>query len=396
MSDQNLPDEPRRPSDGTPIDRQINVEIEREAARLVRLGMPKGDALLQARQRIALRRREERAQETDMSRQGQQYTCNISGRSAKMICAPSQTFSISHLSAATGHPRFMAVFVAYFDAGGSTEDPNSRIISIAGWIATEARWRRLEKAWRTICDHEGVSGLHMKDFAHSRGEFQGWAGDETRRQRFLADLAAAIHRHTNRDFSCSLFLDGYRAVDEQYKFHEHVGHPYMIGGWACIQSVREWMAKTHPDDLTLFVFEKGDAHQSELLGLLKRDGIDLGHDPIFMKKRWKEGGKSYTSPALECADYLAYEHVKNLTDIINGKRTKARGSLGLLAKYFNQPARRWRMLDGRFFDKVRQIRNVPRRPNVPERPIPYEMDQLAQALKDKFHIIPRHVDYPKG
>ncbi len=157
----------------------------------------------------------------------------------------------------------MAVFVAYFDAGGDPEDPNIHVMSVAGWIAPEANWRRLERAWKKICDREGVSGLHMRKFAHSEGEYGAWLGNEPRRQKFLGDLAAVIHRHTNRDFSQDLFLDGYRAVDAQYEFHERVAHPYAIGAWLCISRVRRWMSEKHPHDDVLFVFEKGDAHQDE-------------------------------------------------------------------------------------------------------------------------------------
>lgn len=39
-------------------DRELRHEIDAEAARLVRLGVPKWDAIIQARQRVAKKRRE--------------------------------------------------------------------------------------------------------------------------------------------------------------------------------------------------------------------------------------------------------------------------------------------------------------------------------------------------
>src|SRR5688572_26733859 len=121
----------------------------------------------------------------------------------------------------------MAVFVACFDAGGSTEDKNAHVLSIAGWIAPESKWRRLESRWREILRRQGVTAFHMKDVAHHRGEFTSWKGDEDRRRRFLSDLAEAITHHTNRDFSVSMFLDGYREVERQFELSERIGHPYM-------------------------------------------------------------------------------------------------------------------------------------------------------------------------
>lgn len=295
------------------------------------------------------------------------------------IQARNRVFSTSHLFASTGRPRFMAVFVGYFDASGDLEDPSTHVLSVAGWIAPEAKWRRLERAWKKICDREGVSGLHMKEFAHFQGEYRDWKGDELRRQKFLSDLAGVIHSHTNRDFSQSLFLDGYRAIDAQFRFHEHVGHPYAIGAWRCISKVREWMAKKHPSDDVLFVFEKGDAHQEDLIRLLRVDNIDLGIEPQFMKKRWKVGNVIRTVPALECADFMAYEQHKNLTDIYLKKRKRARGSLWALAgrgNHLGQHARRWSMLDGRFFESLVTAMKVPRRAGVPRSPIPHEFDMV--------------------
>ncbi len=79
----------------------------------------------------------------------------------------------------------MTVFQAFFDAAGDPDDPNVHVFGLAGWIAPEARWRRLERAWKKVCDREGVTGLHMRDFAHSIGEYAGWKDDGDRRKQFF-------------------------------------------------------------------------------------------------------------------------------------------------------------------------------------------------------------------
>jgi hypothetical protein len=221
----------------------------------------------------------------------------------------------------------MSVFQAFFDAGGDPNDARIRVLSMAGWVAPENRWRQLERAWIQVCKREGVNGLHMREFAHSTGEYAHWKGDEQRRARFLGDLAKVIHTYTNRDFSQTFFLDGYRAVDAQFEFHERVGHPYALCALRCISQVRDWMNK-HPHDDIMFVFEKGDAHQAELIDLLKRDEVDLWIDPLFMEKRWTTAaGEIKTVPALECADFSAYEHHKTITDLRLKGKLKGRTSM---------------------------------------------------------------------
>ncbi len=309
--------------------------------------------------------------------------------------------------AQTANNGHVAVFVAYFDAAGDSADPNIHVLSVAGWIAPQSKWRQLERAWSKVCEREGVSALHMKDFAHSTGEYSAWKGDEGRRQRFLSDLVKTVRRHTNRDFSQSAFLDGYRAADKKYEFHERVGHPYAICALMCINNVRDWMSKTHPKDDVLFVFEKGDRYQHELIQLLSRDKIDLGLDPQFIEKRWQDGSSMGFTRALECADFLAYEHHKTLTDAYLKQKTKARTSMWALGGEGNLFAVKGRgnpVVDGRFFELLAQGFNLPERVGALAGPIPHEFDVLEATLKDQFHragsqrqirIVPRPDPLPK-
>lgn len=297
-------------------------------------------------------------------------------------------FSVKHIFAATGRPKYMAVFVAYFDAAGDPKDPNIRVLSVAGWIATEAKWRRLERAWRRICLEAGVSGLHMNELAHFLGEYATWRDDEEKRANFLSDAVRTIHAHTNRDFSQSAYLDGYRAVDAQFEFSERMGHPYSLCALRCIQHVLAWMSRKHPNDDVLFVFEKGDAHQDEIALQLKRYEIDLGIEPIFMSKEIAKGLVSRTVPALECADFLAYEHHKTLTDVYVKNKEKARTSAWSLdgrGQHAGNRSRANKVFDGHFFEGAAHTMSIPLRPDPPLGPIPYELQLLAERLPKNIH-----------
>jgi len=57
----------------------------------------------------------------------------------------------------------------------------------------------------------------------------------------------------------------------------------------------------------MFVFEKGDSFQDEIIQMLRRDKVDLGIDPMFISKRWIVGDRVRVVRALECADFLAYK-----------------------------------------------------------------------------------------
>lgn len=88
----------------------------------------------------------------------------------------------------------MPLFVAYFDASGSPRDPNTQVLSVAGWVSTESKWRKFESDWAAALKDAGVSALHMKKCAHFRGEFAKWKSDPTQRDKFLSALRAAVLR----------------------------------------------------------------------------------------------------------------------------------------------------------------------------------------------------------
>jgi hypothetical protein len=87
----------------------------------------------------------------------------------------------------------MAVLKAYLDdSGDETDTAQHKAIALAGYIAPVSGWEVFEPQWKQVLDREGVSELHMTDFANFRGEFASWKGNEPRRQAFLGDLCQVI------------------------------------------------------------------------------------------------------------------------------------------------------------------------------------------------------------
>ncbi len=68
----------------------------------------------------------------------------------------------------------MGNFSAYFDASGSPDDLHVHYLTVAGFIATADQWTLFDRRWKKILKKYGVTKLHMKEFSHSRGEFEGW------------------------------------------------------------------------------------------------------------------------------------------------------------------------------------------------------------------------------
>lgn len=189
----------------------------------------------------------------------------------------------------------MAMFTTYFDASGSPDQGPA--LSVAGFVATAEQWIEFERNWKTALDAYGVSQLHMKEFAHSVGDFASWKGDEPRRQSFVKRLANVIKTRARYSVVSCVMLDHYRKVDEIYPLHE-MNKPFALAGITAIQKVKDW-AKTRKidEDEIAYVFEDGDKDKGDLIRCSERDHKII---PVFMKK--------HQSTAFQAADLLAYEH----------------------------------------------------------------------------------------
>jgi hypothetical protein len=159
---------------------------------------------------------------------------------------------------------------AYFDASGKRE--GFTVLTVAGAVAPIKKWIRFEKRWTDVLKSEGVSEFHATDFAASEGEFRQWKGDKTRRSAFLDRLIRIIKDNTNKFFSVSVELDGWKKVDSEYLLTEGFYSPYSLAGFAVINQTLKWAKRkrvTPPE----FIFEEGDDGWEGLLKLCSWDKI---------------------------------------------------------------------------------------------------------------------------
>jgi hypothetical protein len=139
----------------------------------------------------------------------------------------------------------------------------------------------------------------MKDFAHSRGVFEQFRGNESKRKEFLKKLVASIKVRVRKSFSCVVAPDDYWEVNENYLLRENLGNPYAFCGRHCVARVRMWANSfNYPEDSIRYVFEQGTRGKGELMQVMKRDGFPA---PIFKPK---------STAALQAADFVAWEHTK--------------------------------------------------------------------------------------
>lgn len=198
----------------------------------------------------------------------------------------------------------MAICVGYFEAGQPPDAPAA--ITVAGLISPKARWRYFDERWPRVLRHEGLAAFNGQDFIHGTREFTaGWADNGPRRRRLVQTLTRLAEQHVLRGCSCSLRLDDYEAINEEYRFAEAAGGPYGICAAGVIGHVQAWMAQHHPDDLTLFVFEDGDTDHREIRRILMAEGIERGEPVQLWPRQWTdERGRHRFLRPFEACDLL--------------------------------------------------------------------------------------------
>ena len=82
------------------------------------------------------------------------------------------------------------MFHSYGDTSGTQSSPDGKTLVSVGVVATDTRWERFDGRWMAMMREFGVTELHMRDFAHSTGQYKLWKGDEPKRAEFLRRLTA--------------------------------------------------------------------------------------------------------------------------------------------------------------------------------------------------------------
>ena len=216
------------------------------------------------------------------------------------------------------------MFTAYLDASGSgKENKHSYVLTVGGFIFSALNVLDFDEDWRKALADEGVRIFHMVDFAHSKGEFAQWEGDEARRANFLDRLCTVIQKYARHSLSYSVLLEDYEKIDLGYMFHEYLGEPYPLCGLSCVTGMEEWMAAKGYRSPPLYIFEDGDTFKTEFKRLLERAN---------KREAWFE--PKSTSP-LQAADFIAWEHTKAFTEIATGTFQNFRRSLEKLREISN-------------------------------------------------------------
>lgn len=196
------------------------------------------------------------------------------------------------------------------------------MLCVAGVVSTERKWRRFEEDWNRELDRFGVSAFHMRNFAHSRGEFREWAGKPELRAEFLQSLIGVTKRGIHKAFATIIPADVFAALSNVFDFGtaSHSGAYHVAAVWNMGQAER-WIAEKHRGRTVCHFLEKGDTGQGALAA---GERPFVQHVTILPKRDPASG--AYIRP-FEAADLIAWEYRKYVFDLATAEHRSLRQSL---------------------------------------------------------------------
>lgn len=81
------------------------------------------------------------------------------------------------------------MLIGYFDESGHSSGTD--FVALAAFVAAESEWKQFDNQWQSVLKKNNAPYLHMREFAHFRGPFEGWT--EKSRRTFLEQCVITIN-----------------------------------------------------------------------------------------------------------------------------------------------------------------------------------------------------------
>jgi hypothetical protein len=253
----------------------------------------------------------------------------------------------------------MVVVTSYMNETGHSDEPDFRFAGRAGFVAPVDAWEKLGSAWQEILDIFHLKEpFHMKDFAHSAGQFKDWKGKETKRQLLFGSLVRVIVKIDAIPIGAIVSLDDFETLSERQR--KAFIDPYYVGFQTCTKGAA-LVAAAFPPEKAVMVYS-----YNREFGALKPQETYSVDQAGRAEKLWHAmkdttsygpwmGAYSSGTPAeivqLQAADLFAYELAKEFQNLVYRPKDGMRWGLRQILPLVTKP---WLMI--RLFDRKELLR----------------------------------------
>lgn len=244
----------------------------------------------------------------------------------------------------------MLMLTAYFDETGHADDPVLSFAGMAGFVAPLGRWLNFEQQWKDALRNADLSHpFHMKEFAHYRGQFTSWEGQEEKRRMLLGRLIEIILETGATPIGAAVSLRDFESLTptQQSQFRD----PYYICFQQCTRGAAIEAVFEDPSEQVAMVY----AFNEEFGTVNARSGAEAlwhsmrKHVTLDCKLNSRMGSYASSTPMetcpLQAADIFAYELCKEFENRIHRPNDKMRWALRQILRLCKIPLPRIVLLD---------------------------------------------------
>jgi hypothetical protein len=205
----------------------------------------------------------------------------------------------------------------------SEDETKQRVFAVAGVIATEKEWERLESEWK---DRTGNVPFHATDCESNHGDYTKNSNAENK--NLYRDLTQMLAKSEAFGFGVALDLAGHRRFCPGVP-HEYCYHRAFIDVVLAMRNI----AKAHFGDSVKFTFDTRVESKSSsgiLYGLIVEE--EAHTEPISHLFEELSFACSKKQPRIQVGDLLARETMKDLDNVVGPKRRPRRKSMDALVE----------------------------------------------------------------
>lgn len=211
--------------------------------------------------------------------------------------------SLRQILVSNGIHEDVVVLRIYLDETGHTKDPNASVVGMAGCIASLTAWEQFEQEWATVLKEFGIRELHMKNFAHFKGEFSGWA--EEKRRQLIDRLLMIIETRIDTWVGAVLPISQFTELSDEQK--TRLRDPYFICLQDCLHAAIQFMDSLDGTELLEVVVAIHEEYAWDSYACV----IGCAHQlPGGDRLESVKAAKPKKVLPLQAADLLAYELTK--------------------------------------------------------------------------------------
>jgi hypothetical protein len=175
-----------------------------------------------------------------------------------------------------------------------------------------------------LLQSENLQSFHMKDFAHSNGEFETWRNDARRRKNFIERIIGIISRRARISIGILIDRGAYQNIAHRDIFANFYTNEYTACAFLSLLRTSSWATRYRITDRIAFVFDNGNPKRADF-----QRAFDMANVPPIAEQH-QFGSLTFADDKfvapLQAADFIAYEFCKVYTDL-ESKQLRIRQSL---------------------------------------------------------------------